>query len=186
MVLESLPLLSLLLWTPILGGLGVVVAGRGEHPGRARAVALAVAVVTLLLSLPLYTGFDTGTYAMQFVERTPWIERFGIDYHLGVDGLSMPLVLLTTFSTVLVVLSAWKVIRHRVAQYMASFLVMEGLMIGVFSALDAVLFYVLWEAMLVPMFLIIGVWGGARRVYATVKFFLYTFLGSVLMLVALL
>ena len=186
MVLESLPLLSLLLWIPILGGLGVVAVGRGEHPDRARALALAVAVVTLLLSIPLYTGFDTSTHAMQFVERAPWIERFGIDYHLGVDGISMPLILLTTFSTVLVLLSAWKTIQHRVAQYLASFLVMEGLMVGVFSALDAVLFYVLWEAMLVPMFLIIGVWGGTRRIYATVKFFLYTFLGSVLMLVALL
>ena len=110
MVLESLPLLSLLLWTPILGGLGVVAAGRGEHPARARALALAVAVVTLLLSIPLYTGFDTGTHAMQFVERAPWIERFGVDYHLGVDGISMPLILLTTFSTVLVLLSAWKAI----------------------------------------------------------------------------
>ncbi len=186
MVSESLPLLSLVVWTPILGGIWVLLAGGERNPATARAVALAVAVVTFLLSIPLYTQFDTSTHAMQFVERVPWIPHFDIHYHLGVDGISMPLILLTTFSTVLVILSAWEVIQHRVAQYMASFLIMEGLMNGVFAALDAILFYVLWEAMLVPMFLIIGIWGGPRRIYATVKFFLYTFLGSVLMLVSLL
>jgi NADH-quinone oxidoreductase subunit M len=123
---------------------------------------------------------------MQFVERLPWIPAFHIEYHLGVDGISMPLILLTTFTTVLVVLAGWEVIQERIAQYLAAFLIMEGLMNGVFAALDAVLFYVLWEAMLVPMFLIIGIWGGPQRIYATIKFFLYTFLGSVFMLVALL
>ncbi len=186
MVSESLPLLSLVIWTPIVGGVWVLLAAGEGNAATARAVALAVAVATVLLSVPLYTEFDTATHAMQFVERVPWIPTFDIYYHLGVDGISMPLILLTTFSTVLVILSAWEVIQHRVAQYMAAFLIMEGLMNGVFAALDAILFYVLWEAMLVPMFLIIGIWGGPRRIYATVKFFLYTFLGSVLMLVALL
>jgi NADH-quinone oxidoreductase subunit M len=186
MVSESLPLLSLVIWTPIVGGVWVLLAAGQGNAATARAVALAVAVATFLLSVPLYTEFDATTHAMQFVERVPWIPTFHIHYHLGVDGISMPLILLTTFSTILVILSAWQVIQYRVAQYMASFLIMEGLMNGVFAALDAILFYVLWEAMLVPMFLIIGIWGGPRRIYATIKFFLYTFLGSVLMLVALL
>ncbi|MDE2089665.1 MAG: NADH-quinone oxidoreductase subunit M, partial [Gammaproteobacteria bacterium] len=138
-----------------------------------------------LLSIPLYTGFNTATDKMQFVELAPWITSFNVNYYLGVDGISMPLILLTTFSTVLVVIAGWQVIQYKVAQYMAAFLIMEGLMIGVFSALDAILFYVFWEGMLIPMFLIIGIWGGPRRVYATLKFFLYTFLGSVFMLVAL-
>ncbi len=158
----------------------------GKSASTARAVALAVSALTFLLSLPLYILFDTSTYQMQFVELAPWIDAFSINYHLGIDGISMPLILLTTFTTVLVVIAGWEVIQYKVPQYMAAFLVLEGLMIGAFSALDAVLFYVFWEALLIPMFLIIGIWGGERRVYATVKFFLYTFLGSVLMLVAIL
>jgi len=181
---EGLPLLSWLIWLPIAGGL--LVLGLGE--GRARVVrwaALAVAAATFVLSLPLWTNFDTTTAAMQFVERAPWIGVINAWYYLGVDGIAMPLVLLTTFITPLVIVAAWKVIDKKPGQYFAAFLIMEGLMIGVFSAMDALLFYVFWEAMLIPMFIIIGVWGGVRRVYATVKFFLYTFLGSVFMLVAL-
>ena len=141
-------------------------------------------LATFVASLALYTGFDVTTSAVQFAERTPWIPAFDATYHLGVDGISMPLVLLTTFITVPVVIAAWKVIEQRAAQYFAAFLIMEGLMVGVFSALDSLLFYYFWEAMLIPMFLIIGIWGGPRRVYATIKFFLYTFLGSVFMLIA--
>ncbi|MEZ5671842.1 MAG: proton-conducting transporter membrane subunit [Thiotrichaceae bacterium] len=140
--------------------------------------------ISFITSIVLY--FDITTANMQFVERYEWIPLFHIYYHLGIDGFSMPLIILTTFSTVLVILSGWEVIQFKTSQYMAAFLVMEGLMIGVFSALDAMFFYVLWEAMLIPMFLIIGVWGGQRRIYATIKFFLYTFLGSVFMLIALL
>jgi NADH-quinone oxidoreductase subunit M len=186
-VLLDIPFLSLVIWTPILGGVWVLVAGRGQHPGTdPRVVALMVSLVAFVLSLPLYLGFDTRTATMQFVEQAMWIEAFDIRYHVGVDGISMPLVLLTTFTTVLVIVAAWRVIEHRVAEYLASFLILEGLMIGAFSALDAVLFYVFWEALLIPMFLIIGIWGGPNRIYATIKFFLYTFLGSVFMLVALL
>jgi NADH-quinone oxidoreductase subunit M len=141
-------------------------------------------LLTFVLSIFLYAGFDSGTAAMQFVERVPWVDALNVDYYLGVDGISVPLILLTTFITPLVVIAGWDNIKARPAQYFAAFLFLEGLMIGVFEALDGVLFYVFWEAMLVPMFLIIGVWGGERRVYATIKFFLYTFLGSVLMLVA--
>jgi NADH-quinone oxidoreductase subunit M len=184
-MLFDVPLLSLVIWTPIIGGLIVLAVG-DRDPWGARPVALIVSVLTFLLSIPLYTGFDTGTAAMQFVEQTVWISAFNINYHIGVDGISMPLIILTTFITILVVAAAWDVIKDkRPAQYLAAFLIMEGLMVGVFAALDAILFYVFWEGMLIPMFLIIGVWGGPRRVYATIKFFLYTFLGSVLMLVAL-
>jgi len=178
------PILSTLIWLPILGGFFTLAAGDRE-PWGARTVALIVSVLTFLLSLPLWFGFDTTTAEMQFTEAVSWIERYNVWYRLGVDGISMPLILLTTFTTVLVVLAGWKVIRRHVPQYMGSFLIMEGLMIGVFSALDGVLFYLFWEGMLIPMFLIIGIWGGPRRVYATLKFFLYTFLGSVFMLVAL-
>jgi len=159
--------------------------GTNGRDGLAKQAALGVSVLTFLLSLPLVVHFRIGTPDMQFVERLPWVERFGAFYHLGIDGISMPLILLTTFLTPLVVLAGWDVIRNRVAQYFAAFLMLEGMMIGVFAALDAMLFYVFWEAMLVPMFLIIGIWGGPRRIYATVKFFLYTFFGSVFMLVAL-
>ena len=177
-------LLSTLIWLPILGGIAVLALG-DRRVELARWVALTTALATLALSIPLYTGFDTTTAAFQFVEQLPWIPAFNANYYLGVDGISLPLVLLTTFVTVPVVIAAWTVITERPAQYFAAFLIMEGLMVGVFSALDALLFYFFWEAMLIPMFLIIGIWGGPRRVYATIKFFLYTFLGSVLMLVAL-
>ena len=178
------PLLSLVIWTPILGGILVLFAG-DRDPSGARKIALVVSIATLLLTLPLYTQFNSGTHLMQFVERHDWIPAFNIEYYLGIDGISMPLILLTSFTTVIVIISAWEVIQYRVSQYMAAFLIMEGFMIGTFSALDSILFYVLFEAMLIPMFLVIGIWGGANRIYATIKFFLYTFIGSVLMLVAL-
>jgi len=181
---SGLPLLSLVIWLPILGGLAVLAVARSNNLNIVRWLSLLVSVVTFLLSISLFSGFDTTTFHMQFVEKLTWIPAFNINYHLGVDGLSMPLILLTTFATVLVVISAWEVIQYKVAQYMASFLIMEGMMVGVFSSLDAILFYVFWEGMLIPMFLVIGIWGGANRVYAAVKFFLYTFLGSVFLLVA--
>ena len=178
------PILSATIWLPILGGL--LVLGSGDKaPNVSRWLALVISVLTFLVSLLLYTGFDVTTSAMQFEENIPWIEAFQVNYHLGIDGISMPLILLTTFITILVVAAGWEVIQYKPSQYMAAFLIMEGVMVGVFAALDAMLFYVFWEAMLIPMFLIIGVWGGPNRVYATVKFFLYTFFGSVFMLVAL-
>ena len=180
------PLLSSLIWLPILGGLWVIFAGSGKRERASRWDALVIAILVFLLSLLLYRHFDASSGAMQFVENQAWIPNFDIRYHIGLDGLALPLVLLTTFTTVLVIAAGWEVIEYRVNQYMGAFLILEGLMIGVFSALDALLFYVFWEALLIPMFLIIGIWGGPRRVYATIKFFLYTFLGSVLMLVALL
>ena len=183
-MLSELPLLSLVIWFPVLGGIAVLFVG-DENPSRAKALALTVAILSFLISLPLYTLFDTTTAMMQFQESMSWIPMLGVNYHLGVDGFSMPLILLTTFMTVIVVIAGWEVVQYRVAQYMAAFLIMEGLMVGVFAALDAILFYVFFEAMLIPMFLIIGIWGGPRRVYATLKFFLYTFLGSVFMLIAL-
>ena len=178
------PVLSVLLWLPIAAGALLLLMG-DRATATARWLALAASVATFVASLVLWRDFDTTTAAMQFVEREPWIGAINAWYHLGVDGISMPLIVLTTFITPLVVIAGWTVIEKRPTQYLAAFLVLEGLMIGVFAALDAMLFYVLWEAMLIPMFVIIGVWGGPRRVYATVKFFLYTFLGSVLMLVAL-
>ncbi|MFL6646707.1 MAG: NuoM family protein, partial [Sulfurifustaceae bacterium] len=177
--------LSVAIWLPIVGGVAVLATGGDARATIARPIALVFAVLTFAATIPLYLGFDTSTPEMQFVENTPWVNAFGIRYHLGIDGISLLLILLTSFSTVLVVISAWEVIQKRVAQYLAAFLFMEGLMIGVFCAVDAILFYVFWEAMLVPMFVIIGLWGGTNRVYATIKFFLYTFIGSVLMLVAL-
>jgi NADH-quinone oxidoreductase subunit M len=182
---DSFPLLSVLVWLPIMAGILVLALGSGQSARMAKSVALAASVLTFVLSIPLYTGFDVFTSDMQFVERLAWISRFEAYYHLGVDGISMPLILLTTFLTPLVVIAGWEVISLRPAQYFAAFLILEGLMVGVFSALDGLLFYIFWEAMLVPMFIIIGVWGGQRRIYATVKFFLYTFLGSVCMLIAL-
>ena len=176
-------LLSMVIWLPIVGG--CVVLGLGERVAAAKWLSLVVSALTLLLSVPLWTAFKTGTAQMQFVERTSWIPAIHADYYIGVDGISMPLILLTTFTTLLIVIAGWENIEKRVAQYFAAFLILEGLMIGVFAALDAALFYVFWEAMLIPMFIIIGVWGGPRRVYATIKFFLYTFIGSLLMLVAL-
>ena len=180
-MLADWPLLSLLIWVPIVGGALTLMSGeRG-----ARRVALTVSVATLALCVPLYLGFDTAEAGPQFREFIPWLPDFNINYHLGVDGISLPLILLTAFVTPLVVIAAWEVIRYRPSQYLGAFLIMEGIMIGVFSALDAILFYVFWEATLIPMFLIIGIWGGANRIYATIKFFLYTFFGSVFMLVAL-
>ena len=177
-------LLSVLIWLPI--GAGVVILLLGDrHIGAGRWLSLAASLATLALSIPLWTHFNTTTAALQFPELLPWIPRFQAYYALGVDGISLPLIVLTAFMTVPVVIAAWSVIDSRPAQYYAAFLIMEGLMIGVFSATDALLFYFFWEAMLIPMFLIIGIWGGPRRVYATIKFFLYTFLGSVFMLAAL-
>ncbi|WP_226832664.1 NADH-quinone oxidoreductase subunit M [Acidithiobacillus sulfurivorans] len=178
-------LLSYSIWIPIVGGLLVLAVG-DRRAALARWLALIVSLLAFAVTIPLYTGFDTHTATMQFSERVSWIPSLNIYYHLGVDGISLWFILLTSFLTVLVVISSWRNVQTRVAQFMAAFLIMEGMMIGVFCALDAILFYVFWEAMLIPMFLIIGVWGGPRRVYATIKFFLYTFLGSVLMLVALL
>ena len=182
---QSLPLLSLLIWAPILGGVFVLLVGKQQREA-AKLFSLVVSSLVFLLSTLLYFRFDTTTVLMQFVEYSVWIDTFNINYHLGVDGISVPLILLTTFTTVLVVIACWVVIETRLSQYLAAFLVLEGLMIGVFVSLDAILFYFFWEAMLIPMFLIIGVWGGPGRIYATIKFFLYTFLGSVFMLVALL
>jgi NADH-quinone oxidoreductase subunit M len=176
-------LLSLLIWLPIAGGFIVLALGNREEA--AKWVSLIVSGLSLLFSVPLYASFKTGTAAMQFIERAPWISTIHSEYYIGVDGISMPLILLTTFTTVLIVIASWENVAKRVAQYFAAFLILEGLMIGVFAALDGALFYVFWEAMLIPMFIIIGVWGGPRRVYATIKFFLYTFIGSLLMLVAL-
>jgi NADH-quinone oxidoreductase subunit M len=183
--MSGLPLLSLAIWLPIVGGLLVLATGSDRNAGLARPLALAVAVAGFLVTIPLYTGFDVTTSAMQFTELRPWIRRFNINYQLGVDGISVLFILLNSFLTPLVVLAGWKVIEEKVAQYMAAFLIMSGLMNGIFSALDAVLFYVFFEASLIPMYIIIGVWGGPNRVYAAFKFFLYTLLGSLLMLVAL-
>jgi len=181
---EDWPIISSVIWLPIIGGFLVLASG-DKAPNATRWTALFFGVMTFLISLPLYTGFDMTTASMQFVERAPWIPRFGIEYYLGIDGISMPLIILTTFISIFVIIAAWEVIQDRPHVYLACFLIMEGIMVGVFSALDGMLFYVFWEAMLIPMFLLIGVWGGPNRVYATIKFFLYTFFGSVFMLVAL-
>ena len=180
-----IPYLSLSIWVPILAGLAVLVLHRDNDAQRARWVALAGALAGFLVTLPLFTHFDTTTSALQFVERAEWIPRFDVWYFLGVDGISVLFVILNSFMTLLVVWAGWEVIQSRVAQYMAAFLIMSGLINGAFAAMDGVLFYVFFEAMLIPMYLIIGIWGGPRRVYAAIKFFLYTLLGSLLMLVAL-
>jgi NADH-quinone oxidoreductase subunit M len=179
-------ILSLLIWLPMLGGAVALAVGGDEHPDRARYVALITALLCLLLCVPLYLQFNTHTTAMQFQEHASWISAYGIYYALGVDGISLPLILLTNFTTLLVVMAAWHSIHTRVAQYMAAFLVMQGMMVGTFSALDSILFYAFWEGMLIPMYLSIGIWGSMNRSYASIKFFLYTFLGSALMLIALL
>src|SRR6187402_359451 len=178
-------LLSLAIWTPIFFGVVLLALGRDEHARAVRWIALIGAVVSLLVTLPLYGGFQLGTSAMQFVEKASWIARFNIHYHLGLDGISFWFVPLTAFITVIVVIASWESITERVNQYMGAFLILSGLMVGVFSALDAVLFYVFFEATLIPMYLIIGIWGGPNKIYAAFKFFLYTLLGSLLMLVAL-
>ena len=180
-------LLSLLIWLPVLGGAAVLVLGaRRFCPWRLKIIAATFALLAFLLSLPLFFGFDSSASGMQFVEDTPWIERFGIRYSLGADGFSVLMILLNTFTTLLVIFACWHSVQFRVAGYLAAFLIMSGLTNGVFAATDAVLFYVFWEATLIPLFIVIGVWGGERRVYAAVKFFLYTLIGSLLMLVALL
>jgi len=180
----SYPILSFVIWVPIIAGLIVLVIG-DRRLMAARLVALLGAIVGLLVALPLWIHFDRGAGSFQFIEKAPWIDSFNANYHLGIDGISLLLILLNCVTTVLVVIAGWEVIRVRVAQYMASFLILSGLMNGVFCALDALLFYVFFEATLVPMFLIIGVWGGPNRMYAAIKFFLYTLLGSLLSLVAL-
>ncbi len=177
-------LLSAAIWLPIIAGVAVLAAG--DRNPALRWIALGGAIVGFLVTLPLWTGFDPTTSAMQFVELRPWIERFNINYHLGVDGISLLFVLLNSFITILVVIAGWSVIETRVAQYFAAFLIMSGLLNGVFASLDAVLFYVFFEGTLIPMFIIIGIWGGPNRVYAAVKFFLYTLFGSLLMLIAML
>ncbi|MCX7189200.1 MAG: NADH-quinone oxidoreductase subunit M [Methylotenera sp.] len=177
-------ILSFTIWVPVLAGIAVLASADESKPNNTRWLALLGGIVSFLVSIPLYTQFNFADGGFQYQEGFSWIPAFNINYHLGADGLAVPLILLTSFTTLIVIISAWEVIQKRVAQYMACFLIMSGLMIGVFSALDAILYYVFWEAMLIPMFLIIGVWGGPNRVYATVKFFLYTLLGSLLMLVA--
>lgn len=182
MLIESnFPILSLAIWLPIAAGILIIALGDASS----RMLAMGASVLTFLVSLPLFFGFDRTTAAMQFAESAEWLPSFGINYVIGIDGISLPLIVLTTLINVVVVLSAWEVIKDRPALYLGAFHIMTGLMIGVFSALDAILFYIFFEATLIPMFLIIGIWGGPNRVYATIKFFLYTFLGSVFMLVAL-
>ncbi|HVE90189.1 MAG TPA: NADH-quinone oxidoreductase subunit M, partial [Burkholderiaceae bacterium] len=177
--------LSLAIWIPIAFGVGILAAGRDQNADAIRVLALIGSLLGLLVTIPLYTGFDPSVAQLQFVENIAWIERLNADYHLGVDGISIWFVLLTAFMTVITVLVGWQVIETRVSQYYAAFLILSGLMVGVFAAADGLLFFVFFEATLVPMYIIIGVWGGANRLYAAIKFFLYTFAGSLLMLVAL-
>jgi len=184
-MMQGLPLLSLAVWAPIIAGVAVLLTGGDRNAQAARVIALIGALIGFAVTIPLYTGFNMHTGGFQFVEIRPWIEAFNANYHLGIDGISLLLILLNSLTTVLVVIAGWEVIQSRVSQYMAAFLLLSGLMNGVFSSLDALLFYVFFEATLIPMFIIIGVWGGPNRVYAAVKFFLYTLLGSLLSLVAL-
>jgi NADH-quinone oxidoreductase subunit M len=178
-------LLSLVIWTPILFGVILLAFGRDEYARGVRWFALIGSLVSLAVTLPLFSGFDNSTSALQFVEKSMWIERFNVFFHIGLDGLSLWFVLLTAFINVIVVIAGWEVITERVNQYMGAFLILSGLMIGVFCAADGMLFYVFFEATLIPMYLIIGVWGGPNKIYAAFKFFLYTLLGSLLMLIAL-
>jgi NADH-quinone oxidoreductase subunit M len=184
MASNTFPWLTLAIFVPIVFGLLVLAVGRDDRPGLTRGLSLIGSIAGFLVTIPLYTGFDSSTAAMQFVEKASWIEAFNVNYHLGIDGISMWFVLLTAFITIIVVLAGWEVITSRVAQYMAAFLILSGLMVGVFCALDGMLFYVFFEATLIPMYIIIGVWGGPNRVYAAFKFFLYTLMGSLLTLVA--
>jgi len=183
--MSGLPLLSLAIWVPIFSGLVILLTGSERNAPFARMLALLGALAGFVVTLPLYSGFDITTPAMQFVELSPWISRFNINYHLGVDGISMLFVILNSFITIIVILAGWKVIQSKVSQYNAGFLIMSGLLNGIFSSLDAMLFYVFFEASLIPLYIIIGVWGGPRRVYAAFKFFLFTLAGSLLFLVAL-
>ncbi|HZW22394.1 NADH-quinone oxidoreductase subunit M [Noviherbaspirillum sp.] len=185
MMQSTFPLLSLAIWCPIAFGLFVLAFGRDENPALVRSVSLIGSIVSFLVTLPLISQFDKAAHGMQFVEKASWIERFNVNYYLGVDGISVWFVLLTAFITIIVVIAGWEVIEKRVAQYMGAFLILSGAMVGVFCALDGLLFYVFFEATLIPMFIIIGVWGGQNRVYAAMKFFLYTLLGSLLTLVAI-
>lgn len=180
------PFLSLAIWVPILGGIITLATGSDKNAPMARLFALVAAIAGFLVTIPLYTGFDVSQGGMQFVELAPWVPRFNINYYLGVDGISVLFILLNAFITVMVVIAGWEVIQEKVAQYMAAFLIMSGLLNGIFSALDGILFYVFFEASLIPLYLIIGIWGGPNRVYAAIKFFLYTLLGSLLMLVSFL
>jgi NADH-quinone oxidoreductase subunit M len=184
--MSEYPLLSLSIWLPILAGFIVLMTGSDRNAPLARMLALAGAIIGFLVTIPLYTGFDLSTSNMQFVELAPWIPRFNINYYLGVDGISVLFILLNSFIAVIVVIAGWVVIQNKVAQYMGAFLIMSGLTNGIFASLDAMLFYVFFEASLIPMYLIIGVWGGPNRVYAAVKFFLYTLFGSLLLLLAFL
>lgn len=181
---SSVPWLTLAIFVPIVAGLILLVLGRDDRPEFTRSLALAGALAGLLVTIPLYMGFDSTTAAMQFVEKVEWIRAFPVYYHLGIDGISLWFVILTAFITLVVVVAGWQVITYRIAQYMAAFLIMSGLMVGVFAALDGLLFYIFFEATLIPMYIIIGIWGGPNRVYAAFKFFLYTLLGSLLTLVA--
>ncbi|CAM4127077.1 NADH-quinone oxidoreductase subunit M [Bordetella tumulicola] len=184
MATNTFPWLTLAIFVPIVFGLLVLAVGRDDRLGLTRGLSLVGAIAGFLVTIPLYTGFDSSTAAMQFVEKASWIEAFNVNYHLGIDGISLWFVLLTAFITIIVVLAGWEVITSRVAQYMAAFLILSGLMVGVFVALDGMLFYVFFEATLIPMYIIVGVWGGPNRVYAAFKFFLYTLMGSLLTLVA--
>lgn len=179
-------LLNLLIWLPILGGIFVLLTGDDKKPDIARYLTLFTILLSLGLCVPLVSGFDPNTFAMQFLEELPWMPSLGINYSLGIDGLSLLLIVLSIFTNLIVVLATWTSINTRVSQYLAAFLVMQGLLVGVFSAMDAIVFYIFWEATLIPMYLIIGIWGSDNRVYAAIKFFLYTFLGSVLMLASFL
>ena len=182
---SAFPILSAAIWIPILAGAFVLAVGNDRNAGVVRTVSLAGALLGLLATLPLFLDFDRASADMQFVEQVPWIAQFSANYHLGVDGISVWFPLLTAFITVIVVIAGWEVIEDKVAQYMASFLILSGLMIGVFCALDGLLFYVFFEATLIPMYIIVGIWGGPNRVYAAFKFFLYTLAGSLLTLVAI-
>ncbi len=181
-----LPLLSMQIWLPIVGAILVLFTGGDHNKHMARGIAVGTAVLAMLLCIPLYVYFDVNSYAMQFTEKVHWVSAYNLNYALGVDGISLSLLLLTTFTTLIVILAACSAIKKRVSQYMALFLIMHGMIVGVFAATDSILFYVFWEATLIPMYLSIGMWGGSNRSYASIKFFLYTFFGSVLMLVALL
>lgn len=185
-LLQHVPILSMLIWAPVFGAVFVLMAEKYAGEKAARLMATLIALFVFFASLLLFSNFSSAKYAMQFSEHYAWIPYFQIYYDLGVDGISMPLVVLSCFTTVLVVLGSWKSVNHKVGQYLAAFLVMQGMVVGVFTSLDSILFYFFWEAMLIPMYLSIGIWGGARRSYAAIKFFLYTFLGSALMLIAIL
>lgn len=186
MTIQNWPILSLMIWLPFIGGILVLLTGGDKNANRARVLALIFSLFNIALSTLLYKNFDLNTYTMQFQENLRWIPAYGIHYALGVDGIAMPLILLTVFTTLLVVLASWETVHKKVSQYLANFLIMQGMVIGVFASLDSLLFYIFWEGMLIPMYLSIGIWGSDNRSYAAIKFFLFTFFGSALMLVAFL